>query len=55
LAKPPNKSDLLLLGELLEAGQLAPVLDRSYALPELPDAVRYLGQGQARGKVVITT
>lgn len=52
--KPPDKSDLLFLKELLEAGELTPVIDRRYSLRDLPDALRYLEKGHARGKVVIT-
>jgi len=52
--KPPNKMDLVFLKELLEAGKVTPVIDRRYSLSELPDALRYLGKGHARGKVVIT-
>ena len=46
--------DLLLLKELIESGKLTPVVDRSYPLNELPEAMRYLEEGHARGKVVIT-
>jgi NADPH:quinone reductase-like Zn-dependent oxidoreductase len=49
-----NRQDFLVLGELLEAGKVTPVIDRRYALGELPEALRYLGEGHARGKVVIT-
>jgi 2-desacetyl-2-hydroxyethyl bacteriochlorophyllide A dehydrogenase len=45
--------DLVALKELAEAGKLSPVIDRQYALSEVPDALRYLGTRQARGKVVI--
>jgi NADPH:quinone reductase-like Zn-dependent oxidoreductase len=51
--KPPNKTDLLFMKELLE-GQVTPVIDRRYSLSELPDALRYLEKGHAQGKVVIT-
>ena len=51
--KPNDKDDLVLLTELLEAGKVAPVIDRSYPLSELPEAMRYLAEGLARGKVVI--
>jgi NADPH:quinone reductase-like Zn-dependent oxidoreductase len=44
----------VVLRELLEAGKVTPVIDRRYALSELPGALRYLGEGHARGKVVIT-
>jgi len=46
--------DLRLLQELIEAGRIAPVVDRTYQLSETPEAVRYLETGHARGKVVIT-
>ena len=48
-----NQKDLVYLGELLKAGKVKPVIDRRYALPEVPEALRYLGEGHARGKVVI--
>jgi NADPH:quinone reductase-like Zn-dependent oxidoreductase len=50
-----NRADLQILRDLLEAGRVTPVIDRRYPLSELPDALRYLGQGHARAKVVITT
>ena len=49
-----NHEDLLVLKELIEAGKITPVIDRSYPLSEAPKAIRYLEQGHARGKVVIT-
>lgn len=49
-----NQTDLNLMTELLESGQIVPVIDRRYPLHEVPDALRYLGEGHARGKVVIT-
>ncbi len=49
-----TKPDLLFLKELVEAGKLTPVIDRTYALNEVPEAIRYLEAGHARGKVVIT-
>jgi NADPH:quinone reductase-like Zn-dependent oxidoreductase len=45
--------DLLVLKELAEVGKLRPVIDREYSLDEAAEAVRYLGTGQARAKVVI--
>jgi NADPH:quinone reductase-like Zn-dependent oxidoreductase len=48
-----NKEDLLVLQEFLEAGTVTPVIDRQYELSEVPEALRYLGEGHARGKVVI--
>jgi NADPH:quinone reductase-like Zn-dependent oxidoreductase len=50
----PNKKDLAFLKELLEAGKVTPVIDRSYPLSETAEAIRYLETGHARGKVVIT-
>jgi NADPH:quinone reductase-like Zn-dependent oxidoreductase len=49
-----TKEDLITLRELLEAGTVMPVIDRSYPLAEVPEAIRYLEEGHARGKVVIT-
>jgi NADPH:quinone reductase-like Zn-dependent oxidoreductase len=50
----PNQKDLAFLKELLEAGKVVPVIDRTYPLREVPEALRYLEAGHARGKVVIT-
>jgi NADPH:quinone reductase-like Zn-dependent oxidoreductase len=49
-----NTEDLISLSELIEAGSLAPVIDRTYPLSEISEAMRYLEEGHARGKVVIT-
>jgi hypothetical protein len=49
-----SRDDLACLRELLQAGKLRPVIDRTYPLSEVPQAIRYLEQGHARGKVVIT-
>jgi NADPH:quinone reductase-like Zn-dependent oxidoreductase len=49
-----NTKDLMALGELTDSGQLAPVIDRSYPLSEVAAAIRYLLDGRARGKIVIT-
>jgi len=49
-----NGEDLVVLKELIEAGKVTPVIDRTYPLAEVPDAIRYLHEGHARGKVVIT-
>jgi NADPH:quinone reductase-like Zn-dependent oxidoreductase len=49
----PNHDDLRSVSELIEAREVAPVIDRTYSLDELPEAVRYLEQGHARGKVVV--
>jgi NADPH:quinone reductase-like Zn-dependent oxidoreductase len=53
LAKP-KKDDLQFLKELIEAGTVTPVIDRTYPLREVPEAIRYLEEGHARGKIVIT-
>lgn len=52
LAKP-NKVDLLFLADLLDNGKINPVIDRCYPLSQAAEALRYLGQGHARGKVII--
>jgi NADPH:quinone reductase-like Zn-dependent oxidoreductase len=49
-----NKADLAVLRELLEAGKITPVIDRTYPLSEVAEAIRYLETGHARGKVAIT-
>ena len=49
-----NHEDLVYLGELLDAGKIVPVIDRSYPLSEVPDAIRYVEGKHAQGKVVIT-
>jgi len=50
----PNQKDFVFLIELFEAGKVVPVIDRRYPLSEVPEALRYLEEGHARGKVVIT-
>jgi len=50
----PNPKDFVFLIELFEAGEVVPVIDRRYSLSEVPEALRYLEEGHARGKVVIT-
>src|ERR687887_2856954 len=50
-----RKQDLEELRELLEAGAIRPIVDRTFPLEEVPKAIRYLRDGQARGKIVITT
>jgi NADPH:quinone reductase-like Zn-dependent oxidoreductase len=49
-----SKEDLIVIAGLMEAGKVKPVIDRSYPLAEVPDAMRYLEEGHARGKIVIT-
>ena len=50
----PNQNDLVFMKELIEANKVAPVIDRYYPLSEVADAFRYIGEGHAQGKVVIT-
>ena len=54
LMAKPNQEDLVFMKELLEAGKVVPVIDRRYPLSEVAEAIRYLEEGHARGKVVIT-
>jgi len=49
-----NHEDMIALAELVESGKVAPVIDRTYPLAGVPDAIRYLEEGRARGKVVIS-
>src|SRR4051812_21155211 len=50
----PNREDMDLLAELLEQGTIVPVIDRSFALADVAEALRYQGEGRPRGKVVVT-
>jgi NADPH:quinone reductase-like Zn-dependent oxidoreductase len=54
LIHKPNADDLAFLNKLLETGKVVPVIDRSYMLSEVPEALRYFGEGNVQGKVVIT-
>jgi NADPH:quinone reductase-like Zn-dependent oxidoreductase len=54
LISKERQQDLLTLKGMIEAGKLTPVIDRTFPLKEAPQAIRYLEQGHARGKVVIT-
>lgn len=49
-----NQKDLGFLTGLIEAGKVVPVIDRRYPLTEAAEALRYLGEGHARGKIVIS-
>ena len=49
-----NDRDLVAVHDLIEAGRVTPVVDRTYPLPDVPDALRSVGEGHTRGKVVIT-
>jgi NADPH:quinone reductase-like Zn-dependent oxidoreductase len=54
LASKPNQADLQFVTELIEAAKITPVIDRTFPLSEVPDAIRYLHAGKARGKIAIT-
>jgi NADPH:quinone reductase-like Zn-dependent oxidoreductase len=54
VASKSNQKDLIILKELIDTGKIKPVIDKRYTLPEVPEALRYLGEGHARGKIVIT-
>ena len=49
-----SKEDLTIMRQLMERGKVTPVIDRRYSLSEIPEAIHYLEEGHARGKVVIT-
>jgi NADPH:quinone reductase-like Zn-dependent oxidoreductase len=49
-----NRKDLVLLRHWLDAGQIKPVIDRSYRLADVPEALRYIARGHAAGKIVVT-
>ena len=51
---PDKKECMALMKELLESGELTPYIDRTYPLSEVPEAIRYLQEGRAKGKIVIT-
>jgi NADPH:quinone reductase-like Zn-dependent oxidoreductase len=51
---PTKKDSMAVLKEFLEAEKLTPIIDRTYPLSEVPEAIRYLKEGNAQGKVVIT-
>lgn len=54
LMASPDADDLAEVGDLVDAGAVTPVVDRRFPLAETPDAIRYLEDGRARGKVVVT-
>jgi NADPH:quinone reductase-like Zn-dependent oxidoreductase len=53
-AAKPNQKDLIFVKELLETGKVVPIIDRCYPLHEVADAIRYLEEGHAQGKIAIT-
>lgn len=54
LAVQPNPQDLVTVAELCQAGTIVPVIERRFSLSEVPHALRHLGEGRAKGKLVIT-
>ena len=54
LMVPQNREDLVAITELCTAGKIRPVIDRTYPFNEIPEAMRYVSEGRAKGKVVIT-
>ena len=54
LTAKSNQNDLVFMKELLEAGKVVPVIDRRYPLNKVAEAIRYLEEGHAQGKIVIT-
>ncbi len=54
LAVPQNRKDLISITELCETGKVVPIIDRRYSLSEVPEALRYVGEGRANGKVIIS-
>jgi NADPH:quinone reductase-like Zn-dependent oxidoreductase len=54
LAVRPNREDMEFITEMCEAGKIHPVIDRRYPLKDAAEALRYVGEGRARGKVIIT-
>ena len=51
---PDKKNQMVVLKQLMETGKLTPVIDGTYSLGEVPEAIRYLQEGHAQGKVIIT-
>ena len=54
LTSSENSADLVALRELIESGKVTPVIDKTYPLGDVPVAIRYMSDGHARGKVVIS-
>ena len=54
LAMKPDKKDLAFVKDLIEAGKVTPVIDKSFPLSALAEALQYYGEGRSRGKVVVT-
>jgi NADPH:quinone reductase-like Zn-dependent oxidoreductase len=54
MAAPATRDDLAALMELVDAGKVTPVIDRTFPLVQVADALRYYGTGHAHGKVIIS-
>jgi NADPH:quinone reductase-like Zn-dependent oxidoreductase len=54
LSMPNQRDSMAVLKDLIEEGKLTPIVDRTYPLREVPEAIRYLEEGRVQGKVVIT-
>ncbi|MEZ4664876.1 MAG: NAD(P)-dependent alcohol dehydrogenase [Caldilineaceae bacterium] len=54
LVAPQNRTDSMAISKLCESGQITPAIDKQFSLPEVPQAFRYINEGRAKGKVVIT-
>ena len=54
LIVPQNRDDLIAITELIEAGKVRTVIDKTYSFDEIPEAMRHVSEGHAKGKVVIT-
>lgn len=54
VAAKSSKEDLTIMRELMESRKVTPVTDKRYSLSEVPEAIRYLEEGHARGKIAIT-
>jgi NADPH:quinone reductase-like Zn-dependent oxidoreductase len=54
LTNSENAEDLIAIKELIEAGKVTPVTDRTFSLSEAPKAISYLVEGHARGKIAVT-
>lgn len=54
IGKPNDATDMATVGELVQAGTLVPIIDRTFPLAQIPEAIRYYAAGSARGKLVIT-
>jgi NADPH:quinone reductase-like Zn-dependent oxidoreductase len=54
MAGNPTREDLTRLADLVVAGEITAMIDRGYSLDEVPEALKYLGEGHAKGKLVVS-